>query len=96
MRGKKSKARKFSLIFPGGRYFYNRHPFLGISDGIVETILLISVVASLITVLSGQGGISAFFFLALFLATEKVITVYLSTHFVKEYIPNEKEIRPVV
>jgi hypothetical protein len=92
----KSEARKISLIFPGGGYFYNRHPFLGISDGIVETILLISVVASLITVLSGQGGIGAFFFLAIFLATEKIITVYHSNHFVKEYIPKEKEIRPIV
>ncbi len=92
----KSEARKISLIFPGGGYFYNRHPLLGISDGLVETILLISVVTSLITVLNGQGSIGSFFFFTIFLAIEKVITVYHSNHFVKEYIPKEKEIRPIV
>jgi hypothetical protein len=92
----KDEARKISIIFPGGGYFYTRHPFLGIGDAIVETILLIWVVVSLITVLSGQGNIVTFFIFAIFLAIEKVITIYHSNHFVREYIPKEKEIRPIV
>jgi hypothetical protein len=92
----KSEARKISLIFPGGGYFYNRHPFLGIGDAFAETILLVWIVAALIPVMSGQGSIVPFFIFIIFLAIEKLITVYHSNHFVREYIPKEKEIRPIV
>lgn len=88
------QARKLSIIFPGGGYFYTGHPFLGIGDAVVETIFIILVVTALVGTIKGIRGSSVD--LAIFaslLAVEKVITIYHSNHFIREYIPKEKEIR---
>ena len=92
----KDKAKKISLIYPGGGYFYTRHPFLGISDAIVETILLVLVIVSFIDVTKGVkgSGIELFIF-GIALVIEKAISVYHSNHFIKEYIPKEKDITPI-
>ena len=92
----KDKGKKISLIYPGGGYFYTRHPFLGISDAIVETILLVLVIVSFINVTKGVkgSGIELFIF-GIVLVIEKAISVYHSNHFIKEYIPKEKDIVPV-
>jgi len=92
----KDKGKKISLIYPGGGYFYTRHPFLGISDSIVETILLILVIVSIINVTKGVkgNGVELFIF-GIFLVIEKAISVYHSNHFIKEYIPKEKDIAPI-
>jgi len=92
----KGEAKKISLIYPGGGYFYTRHPFLGISDAIVETILIILVILSLINMVHGVpgSGVSLCTF-AILLAIEKALTVYHSNHFVKEFIPKDKEIKPI-
>ncbi|NIS67704.1 MAG: hypothetical protein GTO12_01755, partial [Proteobacteria bacterium] len=37
----KAEGRRISLIYPGGGYFYTRHPFLGVGDAITETVLLV-------------------------------------------------------
>lgn len=92
----KSEANKISLIYPGGGYFYTKHPWLGIGDAITEFILLLVVVLSLVeTLQGGEEGLSSFILFSIILAIEKVITVYHSNHFIKEYIPKEKEIRPM-
>ena len=92
----KAEAKRISLIYPGGGYFYTRHPFLGIGDAITETILLVLIIASLINLINGVEGsgvdLSIF---AIALVIEKAITVYHSNHFIKEYIPKEKEMRPI-
>jgi hypothetical protein len=92
----KDEARKISIIYPGGGYFYTRHPFLGVSDAIVETILLVYVIVSLIDVINGVDGSGAgLCIFAIALIFEKLITVYHSNHFIKEYIPREKDIQPI-
>ena len=92
----KDKAKKISLIYPGGGYFYTRHPFLGISDAIVETVLLVLVILSLIDVTKGvKGSVVALFIFGLALVIEKAISVYHSNHFIKEYIPKEKDITSI-
>jgi hypothetical protein len=92
----KDKARKISLMYPGGGYFYTGHPFLGISDAIVETILLILVILSLIDAINSVEGSGVnFFTFAILLVIEKAITVYHSNHFIKEYIPKAKEIKAI-
>lgn len=92
----KEEAKKISIIYPGGGYFYTRHPFLGISDAIAETILIVLVISSLINAINGVEGSGVIFLTyAFILAAEKVITVYHSSHFVKEYIPVEKEIKAI-
>ena len=92
----KIRARKISIIYPGGGYFYTRHPILGISDALTELLLMNFLILSLIDVVKGaEGSIPAACFLGMSLALEKVITVYHSNHFIKEYISEEKEIEPV-
>ncbi|MBW2005715.1 MAG: hypothetical protein JRI72_14165 [Deltaproteobacteria bacterium] len=92
----KDKAKKISLIYPGGGYFYTRHPFLGISDAIIETVLLVLVIVSLIDVTKGvEGSVVELFTFGILLVIEKAISVYHSNHFIKEYIPKEKDIAPI-
>ena len=89
----RDEGRKISIIYPGGGYFYTRHPWLGISDAVVEIFLIIGVIASFIDLTNSvqESGINLFIF-AILLLIEKAISVYHSNHFIKEYIPKEKEI----
>jgi hypothetical protein len=92
----KAEGKKVSIIYPGGGYFYTGHPFLGFGDAVTELILMILVVVSLLNVLRGnESGISLLIFYGILLFFEKVITVYHSNHFINEYIPKEKEIKPL-
>jgi hypothetical protein len=92
----KEEAKRISLIYPGGGYFYTGHPFLGISDAITEAILLFLVFAGLTSMIQGaKGGTAALVIFGIALAIEKTITVYHSNHFIKEYITKEKEIKSV-
>ncbi len=92
----KAEAKRISIVYPGGGYFYTRHLWLGIGDAITESILLLFVVVSLVDALQGDKGFSSFIVFSIVLATEKLITVYHSNHFIKEYIPKEKEIKPII
>jgi hypothetical protein len=92
----KDEGKKISLIYPGGGYFYTRHPFLGIGDAIVETILIVLVIVYLVDAIKGiEGSVVDLLILALLLVYEKAISVYHSNHFIKEYIPKEKDIQPI-
>jgi len=92
----KDRARKISILYPGGGYFYTRHPFLGIADAAMEIILLGMLVLSLIGNLKGikysEWGLLIF---PIALAFEKALTVYHSNNLVNEYIPKEKEIKGI-
>ncbi len=89
----KAEARKISITYPGGGYFYTRHPVLGLADAFVEAILTVSVITSLIDMIRGIGDTSVIIGLAILLAVEKLITVHDSNKFINEYIPMEKEIK---
>ncbi|MHC4574940.1 MAG: hypothetical protein ACYS76_12560 [Planctomycetota bacterium] len=87
------KARKVSLLYPGGGYFYTGHPFLGLADVFVETYLSLLLILTLSDVLTGYA--ESFFplvFLGAILAVEKALTVYHSNNFIKEYIPGNSRI----
>ena len=93
------RARKLSIIYPGGGYFYTNHPFLGAVDAIVEVWLTVMVLLGIVSMLSerndyGAGLVQVAFF-GFILVLEKVYSVFHAKHYVKEYIPVEKEIRPV-
>ena len=92
-----SEARKISIIYPGGGYFYTRHPLLGLSDACVEVTLTAVILTSLINAIGGaeNGDFTSVVFLAIVLAIEKAVTVYDSNKFIREYIPAEKEIHPL-
>ena len=91
----KAEGKRISILYPGGGYFYTDHPFLGIGDAITELGLMIVVVVSAIAVARGfEEGIFLLVISGILLVLEKVVSVFHSNHFVEEYIPREKEIRP--
>lgn len=89
----RARARKISILYPGGGYFYARHPFLGVADAAIEIILLGMCILSIIGILKGikycGPGLFIFPFTLLF---EKALTVYHSTNLINEYITKEKDI----
>ena len=93
------RARKLSIIYPGGGYFYTNHPFLGAGDAIVEAILISMVLMGLVNMLSGvydtAAGLFQVVFFGFILVLEKLYSVYHAKHYVKEYIPVEKDVRPM-
>jgi hypothetical protein len=93
----KAKGKTISIVYPGGGYFYTGHPWLGAADAVTESILLLFVISSFVATLrGGKDALSSFAFLAILLTLEKVMTVYHSNHFIEEYIPKEREIKPIV
>jgi len=92
------RARNVSIIYPGGGYFYTNHPFLGFGDAIVETVLIVMFLASLTNLVIGAESKTALpgvLFFGFFLILEKLYTVYHAKHYVKEYIPVDKDIQPM-
>lgn len=91
------KARTLSILVPGGGYFYTNHPYLGALDAVVETILIALVLLSLVELATGAENGEALpgvIFFGVILLLEKLYTVYHAQHYVKEYIPVEKEVQP--
>lgn len=89
----KAEARKISIIYPGGGYFYTRHPFLGLGDALTELYLTVLVLTVLVDVIMGNvEAVSALVILGLILALEKAITVFHSNHFINEFIPKDRNI----
>lgn len=89
-----SEGKKISIMYPGGGYFYTRHPVMGTGDAITELMLTVLLVVSLIDLLRGNGN--GFVPLAIWgtaLIIEKSISVYHATHFIKEFIPIDKVVR---
>jgi len=91
----KAKARKYSLLIPGGGYFYTNHPFIGIGDALGESYLLLFTLGCLVSGLLGdpRSWPVAIVF-ALVLAVEKLVTIYHSNSFLAEFIP--KDIKSVL
>lgn len=84
----KGEARRISMLYPGGGYFYTGHYILGLLDAIVETGLAAGL---LISVFDAVRGVPEALFsavtLGIILAIEKVTTIYHSNRYIKEYIP---------
>jgi hypothetical protein len=91
-----AEARKASLIYPGGGYFYTGHPWLGVGDVIAEIYLTVLATIGLIGVVAGNvGSIFMFGFFGLGLVFQKLVAIYHSNCFIKEYIPNDSRIAPL-
>lgn len=94
----RQEATRWSLLYPGGGYFYTRHPFLGIGDAIGEAALFIILIAALVDIFTGTPDPGGWVILAVIGVTlffEKAITVYHARHYVDEYIPLEENFVPV-
>lgn len=85
-----SKARFWSLLAPGGGYFYTGHPILGIMDAFAETFLIVVVVIGILSGLQGDPEAGGMLLLGgALLAIEKLVTVYHAHHYVDEFLPVE-------
>lgn len=86
----KATARKYSLLIPGGGYFYTNHVFMGIADALAETYLtLITLAAFGATLLGDAEALVPAILFAAILALEKLITVHHSNSFLAEFIPKD-------
>lgn len=84
----KAEAVKYSLLFPGGGYFYAKRWLLGVLDAIGETYLLvISLIALLGMVLGNPEAPAIFVAFSVVLGLEKLLTIYHAKIFVGEFIP---------
>lgn len=94
----KQRARRLSMLAPGGGYFYTRHPVLGIFDALVEVYLIAFVLMGFVLAFSATtpedvaGGWMLVVVFGILLVIEKAITVYHATHYVKEYLPVEMRV----
>jgi len=86
-------GKKYSIFFPGGGYFYTGHPILGSMDAIGEVALIFLALASLVDIFQQRpGGLVLFVLFGILLILEKAISIYHAHHFIKEYIPLQKNI----
>ena len=91
---RKSKLRS---LLPGMGYFYVRQPFLGIVNTIVD-LILVGFLISFYLKLS-QDNEAAILYLALFgglFIFEKIATMYHSSHFIDEFVPEIEEVKPLL
>lgn len=89
-----AQAVKYSILLPGGGYFYTGHPVLGLLDALTETFLTFFFLFSLYLVFSGDPdgvGMSAAF--GVLLVLEKLLTVYHASHYVREVMPADRDFR---
>lgn len=92
----KIKARRFSVLLPGGGYFYTRNIALGILDALAESLLSVVLLVALVnTILGDPEAAVALGFVAAILALEKLITIMHSNSFVDEFIPLDQNVSAV-
>ena len=84
----RQRALFWSVIAPGGGYFYTGHPVFGIMDALTETVLLVVLIVGIIGGLNGDAeswtmaGV-----MGVALALEKLLSVYHANHYVAEFLP---------
>jgi hypothetical protein len=86
----RATALRYSLLIPGGGYFYTGHPFLGAADAIVESYFLLITLAALVVGLAADPEtLSTAALFGVLLVLEKLVTIYHSNSFLAEFIPRD-------
>jgi len=98
---KKSWATMLSIIFPGGGYFYTRHPVIGIFEAVMETIIfLLLIAASIAFSLSSPSAprsiVQAIILCAIALGFEKMVTALFSNKCVEDFIPKQRRVEVLI
>ena len=98
---KKSWATMLSIIFPGGGYFYTRHPIVGLLEAIMETIVFLLLVASTAAFLISSPSaprsiVQASVLCAIVLGFEKMVTVLFSNKCVEDFIPKQRRVEVLI
>jgi predicted amidophosphoribosyltransferase len=94
----KLAARIIAVIMPGGGYFYTRHYLIGALNALLEVLLISYLVYIAVTSGIPQKNVKESLYymvpLALIYLTLKIISVIHATHFIDEFIPKEKLLKP--
>ena len=98
---KKSWATMLSIIFPGGGYFYTRHPIIGILEAVMETIVFLLLIAatiafSLSSPSAPRGIVQAIVLCAIVLGFEKMVTALFSNKCVEDFIPKQRRVEVLI
>ena len=92
-------ARILAIIIPGGGYFYTRHYMIGFLNAVLEIFLLFYINFIIFTLSRTQNNLQDSYFLLVILGAvflfQKIITVIHSSHFIEEFIPIDKKLKPV-
>jgi len=82
------KATQYSLLIPGGGYFYTGHPVMGIVDALVEGLFLLVILGGIVLMIDGDASaVATIFTFGVLLGLEKLLTIYHSRHYVTEFLP---------
>ena len=95
---KKSWAAAFSIIFPGGGYFYTRHPWVGLLEAMMElaftfTLALFVTAFSMRLPFNPQELNQAIVICATVIVFEKLVTIFYAEKAVEEFIPSKRRIQ---
>lgn len=92
-------ARILAIIMPGGGYFYTRHYMIGFLIAVLEIFLLFYINFIILTLSRTQNNLQDGFSLLVILGAvflfQKIIAVIHSSHFIDEFIPRDKKLKPV-
>ncbi len=90
----------FSIIFPGGGYFYTRHPFLGLVDAAMEIIFatLLALISVAFFMSSGADKTllgHTIWVCAFILVLKKLSSMLFSSKCVEEFIPKPRHVKVI-
>jgi hypothetical protein len=93
----KTCATTLSILFPGGGYFYTRHPFLGIFAAAMEFIFASSLVISSVIFWKDYLQVPKYLgqiilLCVIILVYEKLVTTLFSGKCVDEFIPEKRHV----
>ena len=94
-------ATMLSIIFPGGGYFYTRHPIIGIFEAVMETIVFLLLIAATIAFsLSSPSAprsiVQAIILCVIVLGFEKMVTALFSNKCVEDFIPKQRRVEVLI
>ena len=86
----KARALLYSVLLPGGGYFYTRRWVMGLLDGLFESYLLLVCLVGLGAWLMGDTRVlPGLVFFGLLLTMEKLMTVFHTHHAIGEFLPKD-------
>lgn len=89
----KAEGRTISIVYPGGGFFYTRHPVLGILDALSELYLIyFAAIFAAEAVRGDTYAVVPFVIFGVLIFFEKVFTIYHTNNFLAEFLPKEKKI----
>lgn len=89
------EGKRFSWRYPGAGYFYARFWFTGIATALSESILILFAFGFAIMARGHEYAIIGFFLMLFIILIERLVTEHHVARIIQEYIPQEKEVRPM-